>query len=664
MVRRADRAFYFTAAFAGLIFLSSCSPRLDTPGSRKTAEKTAQPPADRTLKWSDILDEEEEAPISIGPAEGFSFLRAQGSHIVDEVGKPVILRGCNIGNWLLLEMWMLAQDLRDQHEFEEVIATRASREEKDRLMELYRENWITQRDFKIIRSFGFNVIRLPFHHSILEDDRYPFRLKENAFKWLDRAIAGAEQAGLYVILDMHGVPGGQSVDHTTGRAGQNNLYSVAQNQKTAAWLWREIANRYKDSNVVAAYDIINEPFGNMLDNKHREKLIEICDFIYKEIRAVDKEHLIFMPGDLGGVDFYGNPKDRGWENTGLTYHFYPGLMGQELNDMTHPKFMARDVAWYTEYIKELQVPFLVGEFNPVMGAVDTPGLTRKYFDLFAENGWAATMWTYKLVGKEAGLTENRWYLVKNLEPYEPLDIKKADRDAVVQYMQSFKTMKYAVNEELRNALTAENLALDIPHVEPLPMHPPSVDALPAGWAARDINGSRPGGQKVHAKNHFEIFGGGSDIWKKSDQFRFVSKAVSGDFALTATISELLETHQFAKGGLMVRSNNDEDAAFVLIHVFPDGSITIEWRIKDGVDAQEKKFSVGQLPMRLTIRRSGQAVAVSFSEDGHRWEPLVKKILPELPPVSYVGMAVLSHDNRFLSKATFQGIELNGQVVEQ
>ena len=77
-------------------------------------------------------------------------------------------------------------------------------------MEVYRDNWITPRDFKIIKSFGFNTIRLPFNYRLLQDDEKPFELKKDAFKWLDRAIEMAEAEGIYVILDMHGVPAGRA----------------------------------------------------------------------------------------------------------------------------------------------------------------------------------------------------------------------------------------------------------------------------------------------------------------------------------------------------------------------------------------------------------------------------------------------------------------------
>jgi len=104
-------------------------------------------------------------------------LHANGTAIVDDKGQPVLLRGCNLGNWLLNELWMMEMwrpdDPKDQWQMEELLQQRFGVEEKERLLELYRENWIKRRDFDIIKSWRFNVVRLPFYYGLLEDDATP-----------------------------------------------------------------------------------------------------------------------------------------------------------------------------------------------------------------------------------------------------------------------------------------------------------------------------------------------------------------------------------------------------------------------------------------------------------------------------------------------------------
>ena len=83
-------------------------------------------------------------------------------------------------------------------------------ERGQKLIDLYRANYITPRDFELIKSFHFNVVRVPFDYRMIQEDEPPYRVRRDAFVHLDRALEMAEAAGVYVILDMHGTPGGNS----------------------------------------------------------------------------------------------------------------------------------------------------------------------------------------------------------------------------------------------------------------------------------------------------------------------------------------------------------------------------------------------------------------------------------------------------------------------
>ena len=54
--------------------------------------------------------------LSAGLAQAQSFLRADGTRIVNEEGEPVILRGMGLGGWVLQEGYMLQLgELGQQH---------------------------------------------------------------------------------------------------------------------------------------------------------------------------------------------------------------------------------------------------------------------------------------------------------------------------------------------------------------------------------------------------------------------------------------------------------------------------------------------------------------------------------------------------------------------
>ncbi len=599
---------------------------------------------------------------AVAPQEdAFSFLSAKDTIIVDESGNQVVLKGCNLGNWFLLEMWMLAVDhgqFEDQYSFEKNLADRFGESEKNRLMELYRENWITPRDFKIIKSFGFIVVRLPFNYRLLQDEDKPFELKKDAFKWLDRAIEMAEAEGIYVILDMHGVPGSQSIDHPTGRTGQNKVWDENLSfGKQTTWLWGKIAQRYRGRKSVAGYDVINEPYGDFSADV-RPDLFRVFSNIYDAIREHDNRHIIWAPAPIwGGHGFYGKPAEHGWTNVGFTEHHYPGLFGSETSKSTHGKFFARTIPAKQAEIEEANVPLFIGEWNPVFEHLGGGDLMRMYFDEYGKRGWAATIWSYKILHNEGGVIKDNWYMVSNAETLDKPNFETASIDQIEAYFKWLGTMKYIIDEPMRKALTRPDpVVIDLPKPPPVLTKPPHTDEW-KGWTATDIDNAKPGGMHVISDNQVTIYGGGGDIWNQADQFRFVSKKVAGDFTLTATLNSLEETNIYAKAGLMIRSDLSPNAAHVLLHAFPSGETAFGWRAKPSDAMQETRGPELTFPITLRLTRKGNTVTGEYKLDNN-WHPLGQPLtLPALSNTAQVGLATLSHDNAVLTTAKFNNINL-------
>ncbi|MEM9294636.1 MAG: cellulase family glycosylhydrolase [Planctomycetota bacterium] len=608
------------------------------------------------------------APISFTDAQDapaseheFSWVSAQGTRFADEDGETVILRGCNTGNWLLLEMWMLAIDhgqFADQHSFEQNLVDRFGPDEAHRLMEVYREHWMTPRDFEMIRSFGFNVIRLPFNYRLLEDDTNPGVLKPDAFKWLDRGIAMAEDAGLYVILDMHGVPGGQSKDHPTGRVDQNLLWEDPVYAERTAWLWGQIAKRYRDRASIAGYDVINEPYGDF-GTDVRPKLGPIFNQIYRAIRAEDRRHIVFAPAPLwGGFGFYGNPADNGWTQVAFTEHHYPGLFGDNPEKATHGVFINHVLPAKQRDLEAAGVPMFIGEWNPVFEDWGGGDLMRRYFDEYAARGWAATIWSYKILHQRGGVIDDNWYMVSNAHPLEAPDMETASLDEIERYFRWFAEMEYVVDQPMRYALTRPDpVEITFPKPKPKRTTPPHTDEL-TGWAATDVGGALAGGQQVADPQTLTVYAGGADIWNDRDEFRFLWQDVEGDFVLHGTVAALERTHTFAKAGLMIRADLAPDAPHVLIHGLPNRDAARGQRDERGGTSTQLDLPFGQWPMHLRLSRKDGVVTAEVSEDGEQWQRLGEPVEnPALAGGVKVGLAVLSHDAEGLTKAEFTGVRL-------
>ena len=217
-----------------------------------------------------------------------------------------------------------------------LLESRFTEEQVQTILNTYQENWITEEDIRIISEKGCNVVRVPFWYRNFMKDEQGTWIAEDAdenpgFQKLDWVIEMAEKYGMYVILDMHGCPGGQSMDHCCGTLGENRLYTDEVCQDTMEKLWVAIAKRYRDNPTVAAYDIMNEPQNNSgyegensYDPWNRnswELSNRIYDRMIKAVREVDQNHIITVEG-IWRVSNLPNPKVMGWTNMMYQLHLY------------------------------------------------------------------------------------------------------------------------------------------------------------------------------------------------------------------------------------------------------------------------------------------------------------------------------------------------------
>ena len=584
-------------------------------------------------------------------------LEVKGKHLVDPSGKVVPMKGVNLGNWLMIELWMWGfwdeetGGVKDQHDLLHTLRERFGPIETERLMDVYRASWFTDRDFEVIRSFGMNVVRLPIDYRLLEGSE-PKTLRPDAWEWIDRAVDMAEAKGLYTILDLHGAPGGQSPYEHTGQSDQNKLWAEPANHERTAWLWGEMSKRFRDRSAVVAYDVINEPYGGK-----RDEIWTVFEKCLAAIRKVDPDKLVYAPGDTSGFDFYGDPKANGWKNVGFTMHYYPGLFGNgQPTPLTHAKHL-RYLETVAEQVEKLNVPFLVGEMNVVFKAAGGGSMMRRTFDLHEKFGWATTMWSTKVVSREGGLSGAMWGLVTTKNPGRTANFRKDSKEAIEAFFKGFATEELVVYEELRQAMTAKNPVLPALPEIPAPRRVAPADDPIAPWLLNDVGGALQGGQRTLPNGDIELYGGGDDIWAHRDQFRFLVQPVAGDFALAGTVVSLEDVDAYSKAGLMARVSREPDAAALLVSTFPNGEVQVALRRKTG-EAMEGVASLQRegFPVSLRLTRRDEEFAVAAREASGAWKELWSGKL-DWPVETFVGAVALSHDNSQLVRAVYRGLML-------
>jgi aryl-phospho-beta-D-glucosidase BglC (GH1 family) len=232
-------------------------------------------------------------------------------------GKPLTLKGVNLGGWLMPEGYIMHAPNRGYRFFKADFIKANGSKMFAGFERAFRDAFITEKDFAAIRALGFNCIRLPFHYALVETA--PFRYSEDGVAYLDRAVRWANKHGLRIILDMHAAPGAQNHDWHSDSDGSARFWTTPAFQRRALALWQFLADRYKDEPAVAGYDLLNETV--LSDPAPMNRYYHAA---IKTIRSADRNHIIFVEGNRWGQDL-ACLDDFADDNLVLSFHFYEPL---------------------------------------------------------------------------------------------------------------------------------------------------------------------------------------------------------------------------------------------------------------------------------------------------------------------------------------------------
>ena len=364
----------------------------------------------------------------------------KGSQIMEPNGKAITLKGTNLGNWLVPEGYMfktgkVSSPSKINDLLEEVIGPDSLATFWNR----YLNSYITHDDIKYLKRIGCNHIRLPFHYKLFTNDLYMG--KRNAgFEYFDRVLGWCRQENLYVLLDMHCAPGGQTGDNIDDGSGYPWLYYSKTSQDLMSEIWVKIASRYKNDPVVLGYDVINEPFAHYFTNDvkdYNHRLFLIYERMVKDIRSVDKMHSIYLNGSVWAGDF-GVFESILDSNIVYEFHKYWFDINQDA------------IQKYIDFRDKHNVPIYIGETGE-----NTDEWIKEFTILLNKNQVNWAYWPYKKMDNLRGIMN-----FKQPEDY-PLITKYADSDRssfenVRKNMPDRVKVQKALNQFLENSLYKNN----------------------------------------------------------------------------------------------------------------------------------------------------------------------------------------------------------------
>ncbi len=310
-----------------------------------------------------------------------TFMRIEGHDLIAPDGSKFFIRGTNIGNWLNPEGYMFGFSKTNSPRFiNEMLCQLVGEEAAADFWQDFKDNYITRADIDFIASTGANTIRLPFHYKLFTDEDYMgLPSGHNGYAHIDSVVTWCRDNGLYLILDMHDAPGGQTGDNIDDSYAFPWLMESPRAQKLFCDIWEQIAERYENEPVILGYELINEPIAHYFDAETlNAKLAPLHKRAVEAIRRHDNNHIILLGGPQWNSNF-SNFTDWSYDDKIMyTCHRYGG---EPTADAIHHFIAFRD---------STGLPMYMGEIGH-----NTDEWQAAFCDVLEDNNIGYTFWPYK-----------------------------------------------------------------------------------------------------------------------------------------------------------------------------------------------------------------------------------------------------------------------------
>ena len=175
------------------------------------------------------------------------------------------------------------------------------------------DNFITEKDFEVIASWGADHVRLPVDYDVILNK--DMSLKDEGFDRIVRAVSLAEKNGLKLVIDLHKTVG-YSFDFDVDEAGffENEKY-----QEIFYKIWEKFAQLFGSKPDTVFFELLNE----VTDKEFIDPWNRIWQECVKRIRAIAPVTPIlvgsYYNNAVSTVRFLEKPDD---ENIIYNFHCY------------------------------------------------------------------------------------------------------------------------------------------------------------------------------------------------------------------------------------------------------------------------------------------------------------------------------------------------------
>ncbi|KAL4881268.1 glycoside hydrolase superfamily [Aspergillus karnatakaensis] len=275
-------------------------------------------------------------------------------------GDTGLIRGVNLGGWLVLEPWITPSifDEAGEGAVDEYTLTQIlGRDEAEaRLLEHW-ANFITEDDFSRIAQAGLNHVRIPVGYwaaAPLDGEPYV----DGQLEYLDRAIEWARAHNLKVIVDLHGAPGSQNGFDNSGRRGPVQ-WQQGNTVEQTLYAFNILAERYlADDDVVTAIEALNEP--SIPGGVNQEQLKDYYYNTLARVRAASPDAALIMSDGFVPTESW-NGFMTGEDVVMDTHHYQVFEGGQ--NAWSIKQHIGAACQFGVQHLSTVDKPVIVGEWT-------------------------------------------------------------------------------------------------------------------------------------------------------------------------------------------------------------------------------------------------------------------------------------------------------------
>lgn len=146
-------------------------------------------------------------------------------------------------------------------------------------------NFIKDRDFSIVKSWGADHIRIPVDYNIFENNDGTY--KEDGFKRVEKAVKLCIENGLNLVLDLHKTAG-FSFDYYG--EDESGFFESESLQERFYRLWEELAKRFGGLSKNVAFELLNE----VTDKEFIDEWNRISNECIRRIRKYAPDTIILV----------------------------------------------------------------------------------------------------------------------------------------------------------------------------------------------------------------------------------------------------------------------------------------------------------------------------------------------------------------------------------